>query len=119
MKWLPWVGFGAVVLLVLSSSRKSATVHGISITDDSIILADWTAWMVWGPSAVEDAFHDGAQGGDQVLAHLMRRSFPHRQWPPQPDDPIAESWRKMVHGLDRALRQPDEEEFDNVIPLRR
>lgn len=118
-KWLPWLGLGTIVLLVWSSSSKAETSRGITLTDTEIKLSNWSEWMAWGPGAVAAAFHDGAQTGDQVLAHVMRRLFPTHQWPPAPDDPIVESWREMVHGLNRSLLRSDDDELDNVIPMHR
>ena len=118
-KWIPLIGLGALVLIAKSKkkspSKKKAknaaiTVHGVTITEEEIFLTDWTDWMNWGPRAVADAHHDGAENADQILAHVMRRAFPDRKWPPGVDDPIVESWRKMVHGLNRTLQSDDEEE---------
>lgn len=119
---LPWwtpvavLGGAAAVLLLVSPSEEERA-HGIVLTDTDVTIEDWNAWMGWAPGAIDSAAHDGARDAHQILAHVLRQAFPSRQWPPAADDPIAPSWRELVHGLDRSLRQQDEDPADNVIQL--
>jgi len=113
------LSLGVFFLLLVAQRKRAVTRHGIELSEDGPTIVDWGAWMAWGPRAVKDAFFDGALSGDQVLSHVMRRAFPEVAWPPEPQSPYVERWREMVHGLNRALQEPEDDVDTNVIPLRR
>jgi hypothetical protein len=94
---------------------------GLELSDTAFEVVDWNAWMEWGPRAVREALDDGAVTGQQIASQLMRRVFPHRRWPPTPDDPLVHRWRLLVRGIERALTTttPEEDDQSNVIQFHR
>jgi hypothetical protein len=112
----------ALLLLFLSGTKKTRpSTHGLVLSDDDLEVVDWNLWMAWSPQAVREALDDGAENGQQIAAHMMRRIFPARQWPPGADDKLAARWRALVRGIDRTLATttPEDDERSNVISFRR
>ena len=70
--------------------------HGLSITEKGLSVDNWGEWMAFAPDAVQRAIEDGARGADGVLVHVMRRVFPHAEWPPRETDVRYPQWRSLV-----------------------
>lgn len=122
----------AVIITRPAKNKKSIIIPqnecGLKMVDGEIIITSWDRWMTWGPSAVQDALHDGASNSIQILSHVLRRAFPNNQWPPHVGSKTNESWRTLIFNLNKLIDknadrveplEKEEKILDNVIPLRR
>ena len=122
--WLPWIGVGSAVLLVLVFAGKKTGTHGVSIVDGKLELSDWTAWMWWAPETIAEARTYGAVSGEQIATYMFSQIFPERIWPPVPGDPITETWRQIALDIQKLVPTLEAEEAEQrqldgkVVPLR-
>lgn len=116
---------GAVLLLVLSRSRKKskkkgleeleeleepaandASRAGLRVQDGKLKVVDWNEWMKTGPRLIQLSLKEGTESPEEVTANVMRRLFPEHQWPPQEDDAFFSTWNAMVVVVGKSLDAP-------------
>ncbi len=94
------VGGIATIALLAGKRRPRRNPNGssgLSLSDDSLELADWGKWMRFAPRAIQRAISEGASNAEQVTARVLYRAFPAYDWPPPANTELAKQWQKMVN----------------------
>jgi hypothetical protein len=127
------VGAGAVLLIVTAKPKRRRTAllratqvtpagaanhaqssSGLRIENGKLKVVNWTEWMRKGPALIHVSLQEGSKDPEEVTTNVLRRLFPERPWPPEPDDPVFATWREMNALVGKALDTPVRPHFEVV-----